>query len=159
MKQSIALVLNGRSTTLEVDPKRSLLDVLRVDLGLTGTKIGCGEAICGACTVLVDSEAERACAMTVEDVAGRTVTTIEGLASGDVLHPIQQAFVDHQALQCGFCTPGMIMSAAGLLHATPDPTTGQIVAHLDDNLCRCGSHLRIIEAVRSGAEKMKGGDA
>jgi aerobic-type carbon monoxide dehydrogenase small subunit (CoxS/CutS family) len=158
MKKSIKLVLNGCPTTLEIDPKRSLIDVLRIDLGLTGSKIGCGEAICGACTVLVDSRAERACALSMEDVAGRTVTTIEGLASGEELHPIQQSFVDHQALQCGFCTPGMIMSAAGLLHATPAPTTEQIVSHMDDNLCRCGSYIRIIEAVRTCAEKVKGGD-
>ena len=159
MKKSMKLVLNGRSTTLEVDPNRRLIDVLRIDLGLTGTKVGCGEAICGACTVLVDSSAERACVLSVEDVAGKTVTTIEGLAAGDELHPLQQAFVDHQALQCGFCTPGMILSAAGLLHASPEPSTEEIVSHMDDNLCRCGSHLRIVEAVRTGAKKMKGGDS
>ena len=159
MKPSIKLTLNGRRTTLEVDPERNLVEVLRIDLGLTGTKIGCGEGICGACTILVDSVADRACALTVADVDGKTVTTIEGLASGDELHPIQQAFVDHEALQCGFCTPGMIMSAAGLLHATPEPGTEQIVEHMDDNLCRCGSHLRIIEAVRSSAGKTKGGDS
>ncbi len=150
---AITFTLNGRITTLEVDRTRTLLGVLRGELGLTGTKYGCGEGLCGACTVVVDKEAARACALTMGDVAGRDVVTIEGLAKGDVLHPLQQAFVEHGALQCGYCTPGMIMNAYALLLQKPGATRAQIVEAMDDNLCRCGAHPRILAAIESLAQR------
>jgi aerobic-type carbon monoxide dehydrogenase small subunit (CoxS/CutS family) len=148
--------LNGKPTRLTVDGDRRLLWVLRDDLGLTGTKFGCGEALCGACTVLVDDEAVRSCVTPVRDVEGKRVVTIEGLANGDRLHPIQEAFVKHLGFQCGYCTPGMILGAYALLHKNPKPTRAQIVAHLEDHLCRCGAHGRIVEAVETAAATMKG---
>jgi len=156
MKQAIEFRLNGKATRLDTEPDRPLLWVLRGDLELTGTKYGCGEGLCGACTVLIDGQAVRACLQSVRDVAGKAVTTIEGLAVGETLHPIQQAFVDHDALQCGYCTPGMIMTAAGLLAGNPGASDAEIVAGLDNNLCRCGAHRRILEAVRSVAGKTRG---
>jgi aerobic-type carbon monoxide dehydrogenase small subunit (CoxS/CutS family) len=128
-----------------------LLWVLRGDLALTGTKYGCGTGLCGACSVLVDGHVARACIQSIKDVAGKTVTTIEGLAAGEKLHPIQQAFMDHDALQCGYCTPGMIVTAAGLLADNPKASEADIVTALDQNLCRCGAHKRILEAVQSVA--------
>lgn len=155
--RSLSFTLNGTPTTLTVDEDRMLLWVLRDDLGLTGTKFGCGQAVCGACTVLVDDEAVRSCATPVRDVAGKRVVTIEGLARGDRLHPLQEAFVSHLGYQCGFCTPGMILGAHALLHKTPRPTRAQIAAHLDDHLCRCGAHNRIVDAVEAASGAMKGG--
>jgi carbon-monoxide dehydrogenase small subunit len=156
MKKPISFRLNGRATQIEVDPERTLLWVLRTDLGLTGTKYGCGKGICGSCTVLLESNAVRACRLTVRAVADKRVTTIEGLARNGELHPLQRAFIDHGALQCGYCTPGMLLSARSLLLRSPAPNRGEIIAHMEDNLCRCGSHARIIEAIRAAAETMKG---
>jgi aerobic-type carbon monoxide dehydrogenase small subunit (CoxS/CutS family) len=148
--------LNGKPTRLTVDGDRRLLWVLRDDLGLTGTKFGCGEALCGACTVLVDDQAVRSCVMPVREVQGKRVVTIEGLANGDRLHPIQEAFVKHLGFQCGYCTPGMILGAYALLHKNPKPTRAQIVAHMEDHLCRCGAHGRIVQAIETAAATMKG---
>lgn len=151
MKPAIEFTLNGKPARLETEPDRPLLWVLRGDLALTGTKYGCGEGLCGACTVLVNGQAARACLLSVKDVAGKNLTTIEGLAAGKELHPVQQAFVDHDALQCGYCTPGMIMAAVDLLARNPGASDADIIAGLDDNLCRCGAHKRILQAVRSVA--------
>ena len=157
MTKPVQFTLNGKDTSIEVDGERMVLWVLRTELGLTGTKCGCGEGFCGSCTVLVDGKAERSCQLPVKDVVDKEVVTIEGLASDGALHPVQSAFVAHDALQCGFCTPGMIMSACGLLEAEPSPTRLQIVDHLEDNLCRCGAHKRIVEAVETAAGKMRKG--
>jgi carbon-monoxide dehydrogenase small subunit len=155
MEREISLTLNGKPTHLTVDDARPLLWVLRHDLGLTGTKFGCGEAHCGACTVLVDGDPLRACSLAMKDVAGRRVTTIEGVAAGDgALHPVQQAFIKHAAFQCGFCTPGLVLATYALLARNPHPTREQAIQALDDNLCRCGAHTRILDAV---AELAKGG--
>jgi aerobic-type carbon monoxide dehydrogenase small subunit (CoxS/CutS family) len=156
MEQTISFTLNGKAASVKVDGERTLLWVLRSDLGLTGTKFGCGEALCGACTVIVNKEAVRSCSMPVKDVAGKQVLTIEGLGQNG-LHAIQQAFLKHHAFQCGYCTPGMILSAYALLLKTPKPTEAQISRHLEDNLCRCGAHVRIVEAVRDAAGAAKGG--
>jgi carbon-monoxide dehydrogenase small subunit len=152
----VSFTLNGKPTRLTVDETRMLLWVLRDDLGLSGTKFGCGQALCGACTVLVNNQAVRSCATPVGEVDGKQVLTIEGLAKGDTLHPVQEAFVKHLAFQCGFCTPGMILGAYALLQKTPKPTRAQIIAHMDDHLCRCGAHGRIVQAVETAAG-MKGG--
>ncbi len=153
----IGLMLNGRRIRLHVRPERTLLWVLRTELGLTGAKYGCGAGLCGACTVLVDGEAVRSCQAPVGEVHGKAVVTIEGLAQDGRLHPLQQAFIDHGALQCGYCTPGMILSADAFLRKNPRPTRAEIVAAMDDNLCRCGSHTRILQAIESAAKDMKGG--
>ena len=152
----VSFTLNGKPTRLTVYETRMLLWVLRDDLGMTGTKFGCGQALCGSCTVLVNNQAVRSCATPVGEVEGKQVLTIEGLAKGDTLHPIQNAFVTHLAFQCGFCTPGMILAAYALLQKTPKPTRAEIVAHMDDHLCRCGAHARIIQAVETAAG-VKGG--
>ncbi|MDJ0780731.1 MAG: (2Fe-2S)-binding protein [Desulfosarcinaceae bacterium] len=157
MGKTLQFTLNGTPVTLEVDAERTLLWVLRTDLALTGAKYGCGEGLCGACTVLVDDEALPACQITIGEVAGREIQTIEGLARNGALHPLQEAFAAVDALQCGFCTPGMILKAYGLLISNPQPSRAEIVAGLDDNLCRCGAHLRIIHAVEIAAAAMKGG--
>lgn len=153
MKKTIKFTLNDKPVELEIEPGRPLLWVLRGELNLTGTKYGCGEGVCGACTVLVDGAAERSCIMEIGDVANKKLTTIEGLATGDQLHPVQQAFVDNDALQCGYCTPGMILTAVSLLADDPAASKDDIVSGLDDNLCRCGAHKRILEAVHSVARK------
>lgn len=153
MKERIEFVLNGRNVSLDLDGSRLLIWVLRTELNLTGTKYGCGEAVCGACTVVVDGEAVRSCQIPVRDIQGSEVITIEGLAEGEKLHPIQEAFVEHDGLQCGFCTPGMIMNAYGLLQANPEPDHADIIDGMEDNLCRCGAHKRIIDAVKTVAEK------
>jgi len=157
MEKKISFVLNSKKTELLIDPTTSLLWALRNQLGLTGTKFGCGMGFCGACTVLIDNEAVRSCSLPVGDVAGKKVITIEGLAKNGKLHPVQQAFVDHDALQCGFCTPGMVMNAVGLLNKNPKPTRQDIINGMEDNLCRCGAHIRIIQAVETAAAEMKGG--
>ena len=149
MTSDLAFTLNGAATRLTVDDERRLLWVLRTDLGLTGTKFGCGEGQCGARTVLVDGRAARACATPMRAVDGRRVTTIEGLGAGG-LHPLQRAFIEHAAFQCGFCTPGMLMAAYALVSEHPSPTRDEIVAALDRNLCRCGAHMRVIAAVQGG---------
>ena len=155
MEQTLRFTLNGAPVALDVDPERPLLWVLRSDLALTGTKHGCNQGYCGACTVLVDGDAVRACLLRAADVEGKTVTTIEGLAEGDVLHPLQEAFLAHDALQCGYCTPGMILAAHRLLATNPQPTDADIVAALDANYCRCGAHKRIVQAVHTAAGAMR----
>lgn len=157
MEQKITFELNGKKTEALLDPSETLLWVLRDHFGLTGTKFGCGTGFCGACTVLIDNEAVRSCQTAVGDVQGKKVVTIEGLALNGKLSPIQKAFVDHDALQCGFCTPGMIMNATALLIKNPSATVDQIKSGMEDNLCRCGAHVRIVEAVRTAAKEMKGG--
>jgi len=132
-----------------------LLSVLRDDLDLTGSKYGCGEGQCGACTVLINGVATRSCITTAATVAGKPITTIEGLAKGDSLHPLQQAFIDAGAMQCGYCIPGMIVSAAALLKKNPRPTDAEIIHGLQGNICRCGTHPRIVEAVRKASAKMR----
>jgi nicotinate dehydrogenase subunit A len=156
MAETIEFTLNGQSVTVTTDGRRPLLWVLRTDLGLTGTKYGCGQAICGACTVLVDNKAVRSCVQPARNVAGKEVLTIEGLSRNGELHPLQKAFVEHDALQCGFCTPGMILTAYGLLQQNSEPTREEIIAGMDHNLCRCGAHTRIIDAIQDAAAKMKG---
>ncbi len=156
MERSIAFILNGKATAIEVDDERMLLWVLRYDLGLTGAKFGCGIGICGACTVIVENQAVRSCSLPVKEIAGKKVTTIEGLSKNGHLHPIQDAFVKHNAFQCGYCTPGMIMSAYELLLKKPRPTAAEIVSHMDGNLCRCGAQVRIVEAIQDAAVAMKG---
>ena len=155
--RDVSFTLNGAQTRITVDAQRPLLWVLRDDLGLTGTKFGCGEAVCGSCTVLVEDRAVRACATPVAEVEGKRVVTIEGLARDGRLHPLQQAFVDHLALQCGFCTPGMILGAYALLKENPSPTQADSVAGLEPHLCRCGAHVRIVAAVEAAATAMRGG--
>lgn len=157
MEETISFQLNGKKTEVLMDPTQALLWVLRNHFGLTGTKFGCGMGFCGSCTVLIDKEPVRSCQLSVGEVAGKKVITIEGLANNGKLHAVQKAFVDHDALQCGFCTPGMIMNATGLLLKNPSPTTQEIKDGMEDNLCRCGAHVRIIEAVHTAAKEMKGG--
>ena len=157
MSRDLTIVVNGKSRTTHTDGDRPLLDVLREDFGLTGTKYGCGEGLCGACTVLIDDEAMPSCQLKIKDVAGSKVTTIEGLEKDGVLHPIQKAFVEHDALQCGFCTPGMIMKAHGVLNENPDADRNEIREAMEGNLCRCGAHPRIIDAIETAAKDMKRG--
>ena len=155
MQRTISFTLNGKPASVKTDDERMLLWVLRSDLGLTGTKFGCGEALCGACTVVVDNEAVRSCVTPLKSVAGKHVTTIEGLGQSG-LAAIQQAFLEHHAFQCGYCTPGMIMNAWALLRKTPHPTREQIAKHMEDNLCRCGTHSRILDAVQQAAGEKAG---
>ena len=157
MEEIVQFKLNGKATKLTVDSDRKLLWVLRTDLEHTGTKYGCGEGFCGACTVLVDGAAVRSCQTTVKDVAGKEIVTIEGLALDDKIHPVQKAFMDHDAFQCGYCTSSMIMTAYSFLKNNPHPSESDIITGMDDNLCRCGAHKRIIEAVQTAAKEMKGG--
>ncbi len=157
MAKQFRFTLNGKPTTVEVEGDRMLLWVLRTELGLTGTKFGCGEGYCGSCTVLVDGEAVRSCHLPIKDATGKEVVTIEGLAKNGSLHPVQAAFVEHDALQCGFCTPGMILSAYGLLLKNHSPSKQQILDHMEDNLCRCGAHVRIVKAVQAAAGEMRKG--
>lgn len=156
MKQPIQFQLNGQPANLTVDPSRMLLWVLRTDAGLTGTKYGCGQALCGACTVLVNGEAVRSCMYPMRLVEGKEVVTIEGLARNGDLHPVQQAFVDHDALQCGYCTSGMIMNAYSLLGKNATPSREEILAGMNGNLCRCGSHNRVVQAIQAAADMMEG---
>jgi carbon-monoxide dehydrogenase small subunit len=153
MKEDVRFALNGEDMSLKTDPDRPLLWVLRGDLELTGTKYGCGEGHCGSCTVLVDGVAERSCLLNVGEVHGKSVVTIEGLSGNGKLHPLQQAFMEHDALQCGYCTPGMILEAVGLLKANPDPTDAEIITAMDDNYCRCGAHVRILRAIRAVSQQ------
>jgi aerobic-type carbon monoxide dehydrogenase small subunit (CoxS/CutS family) len=156
MKEKIQFKLNGKPVEAEVEKDQFLLWVLRTQFNLTGTKYGCGMGYCGSCTVLMDGDPVRSCSIMMEDVAGTSIVTIEGLEEKGELHPLQQAFIDHDALQCGFCTPGMIMNTAGLLKKNPEPTRQQIITGMNDNLCRCGAHNRIIDAIESAAKMMKG---
>ena len=153
MKENIDFRLNGKPTKLEVEGDRMLLWVLRTDLELTGTKFGCGAGLCGACTVIVGKVAVRSCQLPVKEVRGLEVTTIEGLAKNGILHPLQKAFAENGAFQCGFCTPGMIMTAYGLLLKNPKMTRAEIIEGMEQNLCRCGAHKRIVEAIETVSEK------
>jgi aerobic-type carbon monoxide dehydrogenase small subunit (CoxS/CutS family) len=152
---AIHLNVNGRSHTVDADPQTSLLTVLRDHLDLTGSKYGCGEGQCGACTVLLEGRAQRSCTTRLGSVGARKITTIEGLANGDQLHPLQQAFLDEQAMQCAYCTPGMIMSAVALLNRNRDPNPAEIVSYMDGNVCRCGTYPRIIRAIQRAARAMQ----
>ncbi len=149
--EEVRLSVNGTARTVTCDPGTPLLDVLRHDLGLAGPRFGCGAGLCGACFVLIDGRARSSCDLPVSAAAGTQITTVEGLADGGKLHPVQQAFLDEQAAQCGYCTSGMVISAAGLLRATPAPSGREIREALDGNLCRCGSHGRILRAVQRAA--------
>ena len=157
MQSTIRFTLNGKPASVTTDGDRPLLWVLRTDLDLTGTKYGCGEGLCGACTVIVNGDAVRSCQVPAKEVSGKTVMTIEGLAADSGVHPVQKAFMEHDALQCGYCTPGMIMNAVALLRKNPHPTTAQIIEGMDDNLCRCGAHNRIMKAVQAAAGVIEGG--
>ena len=152
MPQSITVEINGRHHALNVDPDTTLLTILRDTLGLTGSKYGCGEGQCGACTVLLDGAACRSCLTPVSSAAGKPITTIEGLEQAGRLHPVQQAFLDVEAFQCAYCTSGMIMSSVALLRQNPNPTPEEIAQSLQGNICRCGTHPRIIEAVQKAAK-------
>jgi aerobic-type carbon monoxide dehydrogenase small subunit (CoxS/CutS family) len=157
MEETVQFKLNGKPVQLTVDSNRMLLWVLRTDLGVTGTKYGCGEGYCAACTVVVNNEAVRSCQTAVKDVKGKEVLTIEGLAKTGKLHPLQKAFMEHDALQCGYCTPGMIMNAYAFLRRNPRPSRSQIIEGMEDNLCRCGAHNRIVQAIQTAGKEMKGG--
>ena len=154
MMETMAFKINGKPIRLRVDGDRMLLWVLRTDLGLTGTKYGCGQGHCGACTVLVNEKAVRSCVLPVSGVSGQEVLTIEGLEQNGILHPLQQAFLEHDALQCGFCTSGMILTAYSMLKKNPNPTRSQIITGMDRNLCRCGAHERIISAIQQASRLM-----
>jgi aerobic-type carbon monoxide dehydrogenase small subunit (CoxS/CutS family) len=154
MKEKLKFKINGKLINLEAEGDMKLLWLIRTDLGLTGTKYGCGEGYCGACTVLIDGKAVRSCQTLVREIQGRDLLTIEGLAQKGNLHPLQRAFVDHGALQCGFCTPGMILSAYSLLRENPDPSEEETRKGLEGNLCRCGAHPRIVGAIQEAAKKM-----
>jgi aerobic-type carbon monoxide dehydrogenase small subunit (CoxS/CutS family) len=149
MKETIKFTLNGKPTSIEVEGDRKLLWVLRTDLGLTGTKFGCGMGLCGSCTVVIDKKAVRSCRLPVKEVNGKEVMTIEGLAQGDTLHPLQEAFLEYGAVQCGFCTPGMLMNAYALLLENPSASHEDIIKGMDNNLCRCSAHTRIVQAIES----------
>jgi aerobic-type carbon monoxide dehydrogenase small subunit (CoxS/CutS family) len=159
MSETISFKLNGEDKTLALDGERTLLWVLRTDYGLTGTKYGCGLGLCGSCTVLINNKPVRSCQVTADFANGKEVVTIEGLAKSGNLNPVQKAFIDHEALQCGFCTPGMIMNATGLLHKNPEPTRSEIIEAMEENLCRCGSYNKIVNAIESAAATVKGGEA
>ena len=148
------LLVNGESYEVDVDGETTLLAVLRHDLRLTGTKYGCGDGDCGACTVLVDGEAKNSCITPVDSAAGRAITTIEGLAKGNELHPVQEAFIEHTAFQCAFCTPGFIMSLVALFSRNPQPDDRQIRGALTGNICRCGTYVRILQAAKAAAERL-----
>jgi aerobic-type carbon monoxide dehydrogenase small subunit (CoxS/CutS family) len=149
---TIHLEINDKSYSVDIEPQTSLLTVLRESLDLTGSKYGCGEGQCGACTVLIDGKAQRSCIMRVGSVSGKQITTIEGLAKGDRLHPVQQAFLDEDAMQCAYCTSGMIMSAVALLQKNAVPDEKEIIDFMDGNVCRCGTYPRIVRAIQKAAK-------
>ncbi len=155
MAGTTQLEINGKRYSASYPPDTPLLYVLREELGLTGTKYGCGEGMCGACTVLLDGTARRSCQIPLSAATSKSITTLEGLEKDGLLHPVQQAFLDAGAFQCAYCTPGMIMSSVSLLHANPQPTTEQIVQAMQGNICRCGAHPRIIEAIQRASGKMQ----
>lgn len=156
MAEKVQFQLNGKNVEVQAENNQTLLWVLRTHFNLTGTKYGCGLGYCGSCTVLMDDDPVRSCSIMMEDVANTKIVTIEGLEKDGKLHPMQQAFVDNDALQCGYCTPGMIMNAVGLLARNPEPTRQEIIDGMEDNLCRCGAHNRIIDAIASASKTMKG---
>lgn len=153
--KTVQFELNGNPVSVEVSEDEPLLWVIRQQLGLTGTKFGCGMGFCGSCTVILNGEAVRSCTYPAADAAGSKVLTIEGLSSNGELHPLQEEFVKNDALQCGYCTPGMIMNAYGLLLQNPEPTHEEVVIAMDDNFCRCGAHGRIIKAIQNAGKQMK----
>lgn len=153
---TIRLTVNGSPYTVDADAQTNLLSVLREHLDLTGSKYGCGEGQCGACTVLIDGKAQRSCITKVGTVSEKQITTIEGLAKGEQLHPVQQAFLDAESMQCGYCTSGMIMSAVALLRRNPEPKESDIIAFMDGNVCRCGTYPRIVSAIQKAAKAAKG---
>jgi aerobic-type carbon monoxide dehydrogenase small subunit (CoxS/CutS family) len=157
MQRISELHVNGNKLRIDADSDRSLLSVLRDDLDLTGSKYGCGEGQCGACTVLIDGQAARSCITKLAAAAGKKITTIEGIEKNGRLHPLQEAFLETDALQCGYCTPGMIMSSVALLGKNPNPSEQEIVRFMDGNVCRCGTYPRIVSAIRKAAQSMKGG--
>ncbi len=159
MEETITFTLNNKPVSITTDGQRPLLWVLRTDFGLTGTKFGCGQSLCGACTVLIDNKAVRTCVFPVRNAEGKEIITIEGLSKDGTLHPIQEAFIKHDALQCGYCTPGMILTAYSFLYQHPQPTREEIIHSMNDNLCRCGAHTRIIDAIQDAAAEMKGGSS
>ena len=156
---TIRLAINQKSYAVDVDPQTSLLTVLREHLDLTGSKYGCGEGQCGACTVLIDGKAQRSCVTRLGSVGQKQITTIEGLAQGDQLHAVQRAFLDVGALQCGYCTSGMIMSAVALLKKNPSPSESEIVDFMDGNICRCGTYPRIVSAIQKAAKSGSAAEA
>lgn len=155
MEKTITFTVNGTERTVTTDPERPLLDALREDLGLTGTKYGCGEGRCGACSVLLDGERVPSCITPISQAEGKSIRTIEGLSKGDSLHPVQEAFLEAGAMQCGYCTSGMVVAATALLERNPNPTDDEIVAGMNTNLCRCNGYAKILQAVRRAAEKMR----
>ena len=157
MQKVSELYVNGKKLRINAEPDRTLLSVLRDDLDLTGSKYGCGEGQCGACTVLIDGQATRSCVTRLNAVSGKKITTIEGLEKNGRLHPVQEAFLEAEALQCGFCTPGMIMSSCALLSTNANPSEQDIVRFMEGNICRCGTYPRIVTAIRKAAQSMKGG--
>ena len=157
MQRVTELLVNGNKLRVDADSDRTLLSVLRDDLDLTGSKYGCGEGQCGACTVLIDGVATRSCVTRVGAAAGKKLTTIEGVERNGRLHPLQEAFLEADALQCGYCTPGMIMSGVALLSKNPNPNEQEIIRSMEGNICRCGAYPRIVTAVRKAAQAMKGG--
>ena len=154
MDTAITLTVNGEERTVVTDPERPLLDVLREELNLTGAKYGCGESRCGACTVLIDGRRALSCVTPVAKAAKKKITTIEGLSDGERLHPVQQAFLDEGAIQCGYCTPGMVLAAVALLNDNPQPTDEQISEWMDGNLCRCNGYTKILKAIRRAAAQV-----
>lgn len=156
MDKTFAFEVNGRQRSVTTDPERPLLDVLREDLRITGPRFGCGEGFCGACTVLLNGQHTHSCITPVSLVAGQSITTIEGLATGERLHPVQAAFLAENAFQCGYCTSGMILTTVSLLKTKPDPTDAEIIDWMNGNLCRCCGFTRILKAVHRAAAAMKG---
>jgi aerobic-type carbon monoxide dehydrogenase small subunit (CoxS/CutS family) len=157
MEQTIHFTLNNRPVSVKTDGDRALLWVLRTDLEMTGTKYGCGHSQCGACTVIINNEAIRSCQYAIKNVSGKEVLTIEGLAKDERLHPLQKAFIEHGAVQCGFCTPGMILKGYSLLLKNPKPNRAEIIQSMDQHLCRCGTYSRVIDAIQTAAAELKGG--
>ena len=155
MDKEIQFTLNKKPVRISIDGDLKLLWILRTRFELTGTKYGCGEGYCGSCTVLVDGEAERSCLISLNDVAGKDVVTIEGLAKNGKLHPLQKSFIKHEALQCGYCTPAMILTAVSFLKKNPSPSRSEIIAEMDDNLFRCGSYNRILDAIEDAASFLR----
>lgn len=157
MQKLTEIYINGKKLRINAEAERSLLSFLRDDLDLTGSKYGCGEGQCGACTVLIDGQATRSCITKLSAVSGKKITTIEGLERNGRLHPVQEAFLEAEALQCGYCTPGMIMSGSALLSTNANPSEQEIIRFMEGNICRCGTYPRIVAAIRKAAQSMKGG--
>jgi len=155
MDSEIQFILNSKQVQITVDGDLTLLWILRTKFGMTGLKYGCGEGHCGSCTVLVNNEAVRSCLVPLKNVSGKEVITIEGLVNKENLHPMQKAFVKYDALQCGYCTPGMILTAISFLNKNPNPSRAEIISEMDDNLCRCGSYDRILDAIENAASEMR----